>query len=135
MRKLGEGQTVFDAEGNVRPMPKREWRVNIDYPTRYLCPFCLAEGNVADFWILKKDGTPSQKCKCFECGVNFYLVSLRTELTLVQYAEWIATYPAFMFWARCSYDVWRKRLSQLGDTRPFWEAYHKAKSEAGWIPR
>jgi transcription elongation factor Elf1 len=125
-------QTVLAPQGiEMNPREHAKMFSNPEYDKKVLCPFCLALAPMHKFLIKAKRGFNKGTGKCPECAQGMRLQTLMELLkwNAEQYAEWIFEYVSSGYWSKCTFDIWKKRLSSLGMSQRFWDRYHTLKGD------
>lgn len=99
---------------------------------KVFCPFCLYKDDLSKFAISNKKGLSRRYAKCPECST---IMLLETPLRLLkmnapQFALWVYDYPAKLFWSKCSFEKWKKRLYLYNMSKPFWDRYKELRASS-----
>lgn len=128
--KMDVGQTCFRPDGSLRPLPTVHVESSsIDVEKMVMCPFCLATNKIQRFLVSTKTGISSSKAECPECKNGMLMRTLLREWTPEAFAEWVYEYRRSGYWQKVQFEAWKKRLEQLGWSRPFWDHYGQIKEE------
>lgn len=127
-RKLSRSQKKLSVD---EPKPSFTVEVQQIEPwMTYRCPFCLGEYPSYRFEVHLKSGKKSGKGICPECGQHFLWKTLVSDMTPVQYAEWLYSYMGYGGYQKVSWEKLKLRLKQMGIANTFWEAWKAAKNKA-----
>ncbi len=90
----------------------------------WICPFCLENSNK---FIIENKGL----IKCPNCS-NF--MKLKTLLFIKdcsnsEYAQWVFNYRLSGFFKKINFELWIKKMHELGMSCEFWEKYKELKGE------
>jgi hypothetical protein len=94
-----------------------------------VCPFCLYQAKLSAFFISNKQGISQKKAHCPECNNGMEMSSLYNDWGSKEYAQWVYKYRVFGFWKKCPFEIWKKRLKQMGWSLDFWIMYKQLKGE------
>ena len=91
----------------------------------WICPFCLENSNK---FIIENKGL----IKCPNCS-NF--MKLKTLLFIkdcsnFEYAQWVFDYRLSGFFKKINFELWIKKMHELGMSCEFWEKYKELKGES-----
>ena len=91
----------------------------------WICPFCLENSNK---FIIENKGL----IKCPNCS-NF--MKLKTLLFIKdcsnsEYAQWVFDYRLSGFFKKINFELWIKKMHELGMSCEFWEKYKELKGES-----
>ena len=90
----------------------------------WICPFCLENSNK---FIIENKGL----IKCSNCS-NF--MKLKTLLFIKdcsnsEYAQWVFNYRLSGFFKKINFELWTKKMHELGMSYEFWEKYKELKGD------
>jgi len=122
--RMSSGQRILSKEVET----KESVKVIMDYKIReFTCPLCLYTGLISNFYILLKNGKPSEKrFRCPDCSQVMQRGTLFREQTVEEFAEWMLD---AMVWKRVVFEKFKDRLMKMGISYQFWEHYKKYKAE------
>jgi hypothetical protein len=112
----GVSLNLTDKRGDTPPFV-------FDEKNNVMCPFCLHIGHQKDFLMYKDDKPITYRVKCPECEQTFLMKTLMADMSVVEFADWVAEYARSGFWTKCSFEKFTARLKLLGWSKTFWERY------------
>jgi len=102
----------------------------IDEVNQYFFPFCLYIGYQKEFLMYKGDTLITYRVQCPDCGQTFNMKTLMSDMSIMEFADWVADYARQGFWQKCDFEKFNQRLKQLGWSYLFWERYRAVTGKA-----
>ena len=107
--------------------PKIETTSAINPTEEVMCPFCLYQAKLREFFISTNKGISTDRAQCPDCKNGMKIRTLIVEMDAEQYAGWVYNYRSFGFWKKCPFDKWKLRLKNIGWALQFWGKYKALK--------
>lgn len=129
--KADTNQIKFDKSGWVKkPEPVSQTVFTATNANELvMCPFCLYQAKLSLFFVTIQSGISQGKALCPECKTSMLMKSLWNEWGAKEYAEWVFNYRSSGFWKKCNFQVWSKRLKEIGWSYDFWARYKELKAQ------
>jgi transcription elongation factor Elf1 len=130
--KKDKQQARFGERGevNITKPSQTSVFISVNFNEKVWCPFCLYEAKLSQFLVSGKKGYQQGTAKCPECKTTMRMSSLWNDWDATKYAEWVFDYAMSGFWQKCSFEIWKKRLHQIGWSHNFWTRYKELKGSS-----